>query len=148
MARALPLWRAAHPNIPLTIECEPQFARLFSSSFPMVAVSIDQAAELPGADADSINRLSLSGLLGDCSAWPGPYLKPDPELVARYRAIVPAGAIGLCWAASGGRRDPRSVPLRDLEPVWDRHPCVSLQVGGERRQSEATKVLDRIARSP
>ena len=151
VARALPLWRAAHPNIPLTIECEPQFARLFASSFPTVAVSIDRAAELPGADADSINRLSLSGLaslLGDCSAWPGPYLKPDPELVARYRAIVPAGAIGLCWAASGGRRDPRSVPLRDLEPVWDRHPCVSLQVGGERRQSDATKVHDLLPAAP
>jgi hypothetical protein len=148
VARAVPLWRTAYPNIPLTIECEPQFARLFAGSFPTVAVSIDKAAELPGADADSINRLSLSGLLGDCSAWPGPYLKPDPELVARYRAIVPPGAVGLCWAASGGAVDSRSVPLRDLAPVWDRHPCVSLQVGGERHQSEATKVLDLLPAAP
>ena len=40
------------------------------------------------------------------------------------------------------------MPLRDLEPVWDRHPCVSLQVGGERRQSDATKVHDLLPAAP
>ena len=75
-------------------------------------------------------------------AWPVPYLHADPALVAHYRAVVPPGAIGLCWSASGGRSDIRSVPLIEMQSIWLQHPCVSLQVGSERGQIDGTKVID------
>ena len=140
MARAIPTLAAAYPGLQVFLRAEDRFERLFANSFPRVTVS---RLDTPSATNSETPLEKVWAALSEQSfAWPAPYLHADPALVAHYRAIVPPGAIGLCWAASGGRSDIRSAPLIEMQSIWLRHPCVSLQVGSERGQSDGTKVID------
>jgi hypothetical protein len=80
-----------------------------------------------------------------------PYLHAEPGRIQYYRKRVPANAVGICWAS--GRSWPRMQPiksmtLRDMEPIWSRYPCVSLQVGQDRAQLAGTPVLDVLPAKP
>jgi Glycosyltransferase family 9 (heptosyltransferase) len=82
---------------------------------------------------------------------PSPYLHADPARVAHYRKRVPQNAVGLCWASGRGwlRMQPiKSMPLQDMEPIWSRYPCVSLQVGQDRAQLAGTPVFDVLPARP
>jgi hypothetical protein len=82
---------------------------------------------------------------------PKPYLHADPGRVTHYRKRVPAGAVGLCWS-SGRLWQPmhpiKSMPLGDMEPIWSRLPCVSLQVGEDRQELFGTRVIDVLPEAP
>ena len=84
-----------------------------------------------------------------------PYLRADPARVEHYRRRIPSGAVGLVWASGvtdtewGRRMQPRkSLPLADLAPIYERSPCVSLQVGPARAQIAGTPVLDVLPPKP
>jgi hypothetical protein len=85
---------------------------------------------------------------------PKPYLRADPERVDFYRSRLPPNTVGVCWASgfhpAGGVVDPaiKSMALRDMAPIWERFPCVSLQVGRDRLQVAGTPVLDVLPASP
>ena len=80
-----------------------------------------------------------------------PYLHADPGRVTHYRKRVPADAVGLCWS-SGRLWQPmhpiKSMPLADMEPIWSRLPCVSLQVGEDRQELVGTRVIDVLPEAP
>jgi hypothetical protein len=82
---------------------------------------------------------------------PKPYLHADPGRVTHYRKRVPAGAVGLCWS-SGRLWQPmhpiKSMRLADMEPIWSRLPCVSLQVGEDRQELVGTRVIDVLPEAP
>ena len=40
------------------------------------------------------------------------------------------------------------MSLRDMEPIYSRHPCVSLQVGRERQQLSDAPVVDVLPANP
>jgi hypothetical protein len=115
LVRVLPTLATLYPGLNVSLKTEPEFAGLFADSFPRVAVTaIRNPAETAGGT--SLEQV-FAALSEESYAWPTPYLHARPELIARYRAIVPPGSIGLCWAASGGRCDPRSVPLIDMQSL-------------------------------
>ena len=82
------------------------------------------------------------------------YLRADPDRVAHYKSLLPPNTIGLCWASgfhpAGGVVDPRvkSMALADMAPIYQRFPCVSLQVGRDRSQMAGTPVLDVLPANP
>ena len=86
-----------------------------------------------------------------------PYLRAAPGRIEYYRRRVPADAVGLCWASglpAGAsawirRVQPiKSVPLSAMAPIYERFPCVSLQVGRDRAQIAGTSVLDVLPPNP
>ena len=85
----------------------------------------------------------------------GPYLRAVPARIEHYRKRVPEGAIGLCWASGVGKtpwqrrvQPIKSLSLQDMEPIWSRHHCVSLQVGRDRAQLSGTSVRDVLPPNP
>ncbi|MGP0001804.1 MAG: hypothetical protein ACLPKW_29260 [Acetobacteraceae bacterium] len=40
------------------------------------------------------------------------------------------------------------MPLADMEPMWSRLPCVSLQVGEDRQQLVGTPVINVLPEAP
>jgi tetratricopeptide (TPR) repeat protein len=128
---------------------------LMARSFPDVKVC-SRAPDYPGSiGIQPFDRHvpigSLPHIFGtevDTVPWEGPYIKPDPALVATYRAMLPSVArIGLCW--SSGIRETeiwlKEYGLRKsmhFDTLWSAlcaspHALprfVSLQVGPERAQ--------------
>jgi tetratricopeptide (TPR) repeat protein len=124
----------------VTCVCDARLARLFSASFPGIAVASPAQARIGPADVDVI---VAAGSLGaafrrDEAAFPGtPYLAVRPEVRARWaERLGPRRAplrIGLSWR--GGlpttRRSHRSLSLDQLRPILDLPgvEVVSLQYG-------------------
>jgi hypothetical protein len=86
-----------------------------------------------------------------------PYLRAAPGRIEYYRRRVPLDTIGLCWASGlppGAsawvrRVQPiKSMPLSAMAPIYERFPCVSLQVGQDRTQLSGTPVLDGLPARP
>jgi hypothetical protein len=97
-------------------------------------------ADIPACDAYApLSGLPrLAGTRLETIRAPVPYLRPDPDLMARWRARVDGLArgrrrIGLVWAGRPSHRNDRnrSTTLKDLGPLWDLEGVtfVSLQVG-------------------
>lgn len=139
-------------------ETEKSMLGLMQRSFPQVKVGM-KAPDYPGCigvPVDFDYHQPIGGLPHvleteiDTVPWDGPYLKPDPVLVAKYRAMLPKGRkyIGLCWS-SGIRLEQglwlktygkmKSMKLKDMLPLVEAFPdyvFVSLQVGPERDEIE------------
>ncbi len=111
MARYIPLLIERGYDVRLEV-MEPMI-ELLQRSFPQCRV-LPRAVDYPGAmgipDFDyHIPMLSLPAMFKtdiDSVPWSGPYLKPNPDLVAQYRSKLPERQrkIGLCWS-SGIRTD-------------------------------------------
>lgn len=171
MARYLPMLEELGCKV--TLETLDTLQPLFARSFPTIKV-VRRAIDYPGAlglspDFDfHLPTLSLPYVFGtkiDTVPWSGPYLKPDPILQDRYRALFDKRdnrRIGFCWS-SGIRTDGlwikeygnrKSMHFRDIEPLMvDRRPgdrFVSLQVGPEREQIELHRhlIADLLPRYP
>jgi tetratricopeptide (TPR) repeat protein len=125
---------------------------LIERNFPQVEV-VTRAPDYPGAIGIKpfdyhIPIGSLPNILDtdiDTVPWQGPYLKPDPELVNKYREKLKGERIGICWSsgirkavwiAEYGRR--KSMPFSKLASLIDgrEHLFTSLQVGPERDENE------------
>lgn len=154
--RAVRMLLAISGDCHVTLKTEPQFQRLFAANFAPVSVTTAEMHEplfhetpLPNWDRGIPLRDLLDIVRSAEIADPMPYLFADPDLVAHYRKLVPPDAVGLCWAATGGRQDTRSIPLQSLSPLWARGaPCVSLQAGCERHQIDGTPVIDILPPEP
>jgi len=115
---------AAHGG-PVIVEC-PECLVSLVRSIPGVSEVVTRARPLPPFDVQA-PLLSLPRILGTTrESIPGevPYLRPDPERVAHYRAMLgPAGGIraGLVW--HGNPEHPadrlRSVPLARLAALGE-----------------------------
>lgn len=129
---------------------------LMQRSFPDVKV-VTQAPDYPGAiGIDEFDYHQPIGGLPhvfetdiDTVPWFGPYIKPDPELVEKYRQKLNGQRIGICWSA--GNRDGlglwiaqyanrKSVGFKNLEPLLKlgHGLFTSLQVGPDRSQNKGT----------
>jgi tetratricopeptide (TPR) repeat protein len=162
MVRYAPI--LAEQGYDVRLEVNPDMVSLMARSFPNVKV-MAKAKDYPAALGIPvfdyhIPMLSLPYLMEtdvDTVPWNGPYLKPDPELVAKYRSQVPSGAVGLCWS-SGIRQEGlwlktyglrKSIPFGTLMPIIDNTdvPLVSLQVGPERNDLYPP-VIDLLPKKP
>lgn len=117
-------------------EVDPKQASLFARSFPMIEI-VPRGQNLPGADAH-LPLMSAPRFLG-FPAWNGPYIEPDPERTAYWRAkLAPGSWVGIAWAGNPGhhadrRRSPglaALLPLLDIEGL----NIASLQHGHGREQ--------------
>ncbi len=146
---------------------------LMQRSFPAVKV-VQQAADYPGAIGLKpfdyhIPMGELPHVFGtevDTVPWFGPYLHADPDLVAKYRDMLPEGRkIGLCWSsgireglwiAKYGKR--KSMHFDDLRPLLNINCSdeelpkiphfISLQIGPERKQNNGSYVDDVLPEKP
>ena len=138
------------------LEVREELVSLLQRSFPGVKV-VPKAVDYPyalGLEPFDYHLPLLSCPHAFCTTtrtipWKGPYLKPDPNKVANWKACLPKGLkIGLCWSSGirngiwlseYGRR--KSLPLWQLmnwlvgieEKVSATY--ISLQVGPERAES-------------
>ena len=148
-------------------ETAPEMIDLMRASFPDVEI-VPKAKDYPGAvGIDLFDYHCPIGSLPavfktdiDSIPWFGPYLKPDPILVEKYRAMLKGRhAIGLCW--SSGIRDNgiwikeyglrKSMHFTVAKPIawaaWRSDlEVVSLQVGPERAQM--SELLDLLPAKP
>ncbi len=157
MARYAPI--LVEQGYDVRMEVNDSLVDLFKRSFPAVKVQ-PRAVDYPGAFGIAefdyhCPMLSIPAVLKtEINTIPaaGLYLKPDPDLVAKYAGLLPAGKkIGLCW--SSGIRDygtwisiygqRKSMHFNDIGPaMWNLtgeknyHEFVSLQVGPERAQQQ------------
>jgi Tfp pilus assembly protein PilF len=147
LARYLPL--LVERGYDVRLETHEDLISLMQRSFPAVKV-MARALDYPGAYGlpmfdYHIPMLSLPFVFGtevDSVPWDGPYLIPDPEKVAGYRKVVPAGAVGLCWSSGirsgiwmrryGERKSMRLVDM--VKGLHRGQSWVSLQVGPERNE--------------
>jgi NAD(P)-dependent dehydrogenase (short-subunit alcohol dehydrogenase family) len=161
MARYIPMLQERGYEV--QVEVSDVMVELFRRSFPKANV-MAKAVDYPGSLGIPVfdyhvPMLSLPALFQtdiDTVPWSGAYLKPNPELVAKYRKLVPNGAVGLCWS-SGIRNDGvwiseygrrKSMPFNALMPVIKTGvPLVSLQVGPERRECRSP-VLELLPEKP
>lgn len=146
MIRYAPLLR--DQGYDLQMEVLPEMVGLCQRSFPGITVC-PRALDFPGTIGLSqfdyhIPMLSLPHLFGttiETIPWSGPYLRPDPELVAEWQEKLPADGgpprIGICW--SSGIRDGlwmrqygtrKSVKFETLKPLFEVEArWLSLQLG-------------------
>lgn len=112
----------------VTIEVNPKVANIIKRTFPEWNVLTKEA--LQGYTA----KVALGSLPGIFKKFhPAPYLKPDPERIAFYRAelekLGPGPYVALTWL--GGMKETRAVDrslnLRQLEPIRSEFTCVSAQ---------------------
>jgi tetratricopeptide (TPR) repeat protein len=119
----------------LTVEAHKKFSGLLRQSFPGIAV-VTEEAEAAGIHFDAKSGMGTPAafLRRRREQFPGtPYLKPDPALVAKYRAellkLGPAPYVALTWV--GGmkktRVEDRSIPLALYRPFLNKYTCVSAQ---------------------
>jgi len=149
-------------------EVHPALVTLMQRSFPDVEV-VKRAPDYPGAVGIKqfdyhIPIGSITHLLGidiDTVPWDGPYLKPDPELVAKYAKQLPKGKrIGLCWSSGirefgiwiqeyGKRKSMHFDQLITL--ICSTKPelthFISLQTGPEREQHHK-QIFDLLPENP
>jgi tetratricopeptide (TPR) repeat protein len=120
-------------GISVVLECEPRLVALFARSFPGACVrgaardgDRSWLAEFPQLE-EQIAIGSLPRLLRrDVADFPPHcgYLHADPARVAHWRArLAHCGAgkkIGITWrgGTAGTRREMRSIPLRELAPLF------------------------------
>ena len=150
--RFLPLLRARGYTV--VFHCMTPLVSLVTRSLRGTGVTVDAV----GRTAPKVHyALPLFGLAAACAIEPHSIppplrLKPDPALVAKYKAKLPRDVVGLCWASGPGQhasvKPMKSIALDALEPIWSRFPCVSLQVGRDRSQLAGTGVLDVLPANP
>lgn len=110
---------------PCTIECEPRLAELFARTFPqhtfIARVDLNDSSWDEGHDAQL--------LMGDLARlyWTTPdkfpkkpYIKPLPEKVAYWKAVLPAHPVGIVFHGRQGDIDPEKLHVEG---------AVSLQYG-------------------
>ena len=122
-ASCLPFVRAGK----VTLEVNARVVGIMRQTFPDFEVV---AREAPGKYDAKMPIGSLPGMFG---FNPKPYLKPNPERIAFYRAelqkLGPGPYIAVAW--SGGskatRALDRSLSLSQLQPILDRFTCISAQ---------------------
>lgn len=136
---------------------------LMRRSFPDVEV-MPQAPDYPGSIG--IKKFDYHAPIGwlprafetdiDTVPWVGNYLKPDPELVAKYRNLLKAGKkVGICWSSGireglwiteyGKRKSMHFDTLRPLLKLP--FNFINLQVGPERGQISGN-VYDLLPEKP
>jgi tetratricopeptide (TPR) repeat protein len=174
MARYLP--ELVSLGYEVTFECNEGMVALIQRSFPQIkvvpkAVDYPSAMGIPPFDRH-IPALSLPNFFAtdvDTVPWNGPYIKPDPELVAKYHALLPHYAldeqgtmprkVGLCWSsgirheavwmAEYGRR--KSMHFNDIRPLMQAgewvNDFINLQVGPERAQ-HGYALIDPLPKTP
>ena len=167
MARYLPMLTDLGHEV--TLETMDSMVDLFARSFPGVRV-VPRAIDYPGSLGvpvpmdRQITTLSLPYLFGTTVSnvpWHGPYLTPDPALVAKYAGLLrrtkPSTQIGLCWS-SGIREDglwisrygkAKSMHFNHLNMMrrLTSIEFVNLQIGPEREQHEG-RISDVLPRKP
>ncbi len=108
----------------VVLRCQGPLVPLLRGLPELAAVSAT-AIESPPHD-HAIHLMSLPGLFGLSLSSPalctGPYLHPDPELVAQWRAWLedlPGLRIGICWQGNPAYEadDQRSFPLRSFRAL-------------------------------
>jgi len=113
------------------VECDPRLVPLFARSFPRaraIESPVDRGALPPHEQCDVVDYLGtlprfLRRRIEDFPQAAG-YLKPDPNLVAKWRSSLgqSGGAlkVGISW--QGGKdaetRRRRSIPLEVWEPIF------------------------------
>jgi hypothetical protein len=169
LARYLPM--LVERGYDVRFEAPDQMVSLLQHSMPEVKI-MPKAVDYPGAIGIPIfdyhiPTISLPYAFGtdiDTVPWNGPYLKPDPELVEQYKALLylaqPTGAqrkIGLVWSSGirvtgiwikeYGRR--KSMRFDTLLPIIEatNDLFVSLQVGEERLERR-DPVIDLLPDKP
>ncbi len=155
-------------------ETHKELVSLMRRSFPDVMV-VERPPDYPGTIGlvpfdYHLPVGSMAYTLGtdiDTIPWDGPYLKPDPDLVAEYGLkicpyhSVPVNSgvkrVGLCWSsgirdygiwiAEYGKR--KSMHFSQLKPILSNKEVqfVSLQVGPEREQNDGS-VVDVLPKLP
>lgn len=106
----------------VTLEVQPPLAALLAASFAGVAVTA-RSGQVPPHDAQC-PLMSLPRLFGtrlETVPAATPYLRADPQRVARARARLGGGGltVGLVWAGSPTQANDqnRSIPLAALRPL-------------------------------
>lgn len=111
------------------IECHPRLETLFKRTFPECAVygtrKIDTEIAWP-ANHEIDAKVPIGSLhrffrreAGQFPNYPQGWIKPDPDLVDRYRSRTGRPRVGISWI--GGTRDThialRSMPIERLAPI-------------------------------
>lgn len=144
--RFAPLLRELHADIVIKAP---------KSLIPLIsAMGLDVRHEMPDLAFDfKIALLSLPRLLGVTSSAGlpvSPYLKADPERVAKWRPLLPSSGanIGICWQGnpSASIDSGRSIPLACFAPLarLDGVHLISLQKGAGVEQIETFSERDRL----
>jgi ADP-heptose:LPS heptosyltransferase len=120
----------------ITVECEPRLIPLVRRSFGVEAFGSEEETPDLGYDCQIPLGTLPKFFRRTPESFPGkPYLKPDPEKVAKFRdrlhRLGPRPWIGLGWygGVKATRPHERSLPLWKLLPVMAGRTCVSVQYG-------------------
>jgi tetratricopeptide (TPR) repeat protein len=140
-------------------EAKPQMVGLAQSSFPNIEI-VPRSTDFPGisgikgfdyhlpiVDLPYIFKTEL-----DTIPWNGPYIKPDKELVEKYKLFK--GKIGICWSTGlkttdwyGRQAGHKSLQFDELKPIIDIDPTrfVALQAGEVRLENN--RITDCLPRN-
>lgn len=108
----------------VVLVCQPRLVRLLAAGCPAVDEVVAAGESLPPFDVHApllslpaIFRTTVASVPADI-----PYLHPEPQLVASWRAElsqVPGFKIGIAWRGNAQHRGDRerSIPLTEFEPL-------------------------------
>ena len=123
------MFMSCYPNVKakrVTIECEPRLAEVFRDSFDARVVGRVDFADASWVDEEYDAQVPMGELpvffRRKREDFPGgPYLKPKPELVEKWKKKLPEGAVGVGWSGRQGYYPP--------EVLREDRPLVNLQYG-------------------